>query len=839
MPSPPAPDPEDTLIPRIGEARAFAAGRYTERRLLNEGSQKVVYLVHDEELDRDCALSMIKAELLEPDDLERLRREAQAMASLGAHSNIVSVFDFGREDGKPYLVCEYVPAGELRAELRTAGGPLALERALTIAADIARALAVAHDRGVIHRDVKPANVFLCADGSAKLGDFGLAFSLDQSRLTMPGTVMGTATYMAPEQARGEPVDARSDLYALGCLLYEMVCGRPPFSGDDPLSVISQHASVAPVAPVLHVAGLPPALNGLILRLLAKSPEDRPQSAAAVGEELHRISESLRQPASERTRFERPQRPRLTRRGRLLVAGTALTLIAGVAIAATLVFALRGHGQSHNTVANLPFVAENYTPALEPRVCPPELTSDRAVVCHDLVVPETRSNPAGRKVRILVMVAPSKAEHPGVPTVFIGGPLGTIYASATFGGSVLSQPAGLDVRDYGDVVAFGVRGRQFSQPLACPEVSGLWRELLALPFNGPEANKLFLDAADQCGRRLSAEGVDLNAYGQEDIVKDVRDLAIAMGWGQMNLQGSLDLFRVAVLLAAGYPDRVRSVVLEDPFPVDAAWYDDRLSNANAAFQAYYAACRDDPACERAFPNLQQAVPAAHAKDQQEPPVVNVPDPAGGPDVSVLFDGDRLVDIARRGLSLQGLLPTAGAVWSSPLGSSQEQSALRTGATYVVLVSAPGTDGDAWGQNFSAYCEDVNEHVVRGALATEETLYALFRGLAGDPLLEVCSHWPTQARSRAIGPLETVSAAPALILTGALEPLAGPAYAQRAKKSFTHATVAVFPSLTSQVLTDGPSCISALRLAFLRDPKAKRDALRDGCIAQVPPIAFAGT
>jgi eukaryotic-like serine/threonine-protein kinase len=202
MPPEPAPDPDNTLVPRGATVTAFASGRYVVRGLLGEGGQKVVYLVHDEVLDRDCALSMVKSELLEPDDLERLRREAQAMARLGAHSNIVSVFDFGEEDGKPYLVCEYVPAGELRRHLRDADAPLPLERALAIGADIARALTVAHGRGVIHRDIKPANVWLCDDGSAKLGDFGLAFSIDRSRLTMPGSVMGTAAYLSPEQALG-------------------------------------------------------------------------------------------------------------------------------------------------------------------------------------------------------------------------------------------------------------------------------------------------------------------------------------------------------------------------------------------------------------------------------------------------------------------------------------------------------------------------------------------------------------------------------------------------------------------------------------------------------------
>ncbi len=273
-------------------ARSFASGRYVVRRTLGEGGQKTVYLVHDGVLDRECALSIVRSALLAPDDLVRLQREAQAMARLGAHSNIVTVHDIGDEDGKPYLVCEYVPAGELRRHLRDAAAPLPLERALAIAADIARALAVAHGRGVIHRDVKPANVWLCDDGSAKLGDFGLASALDQSRLTITGTVMGTAAYMSPEQALGTSADARSDLYALGAVLYEMVTGRPPFLGDDALAVISQHINTAPVAPSWHNAAVPAGLETLIERLLAKVPDERPQTAEAVLFELQHVSDAL-------------------------------------------------------------------------------------------------------------------------------------------------------------------------------------------------------------------------------------------------------------------------------------------------------------------------------------------------------------------------------------------------------------------------------------------------------------------------------------------------------------------------------------------------------------------
>src|SRR6185295_9016696 len=247
---------------------SFAAGRYEVRRVLGEGGQKVVYLVHDEALDRDCALALIRGVDLGPDDLLRFQREAQAMARLGAHSNIVSVYDIGEKDGRPFLVSEYIAGGELRRVLLKRGR-LPVAEALAFGSDIARALAVAHGRGVVHRDVKPANIWLTDDGTAKLGDFGLAFSLDRSRMTMPGTVMGTATYLAPEQALGQPVTERTDLYALGCVLYEMVCGTPPFADANVTAVIAQHINATPAAPSSHEAEVPAALSELILRLIAK------------------------------------------------------------------------------------------------------------------------------------------------------------------------------------------------------------------------------------------------------------------------------------------------------------------------------------------------------------------------------------------------------------------------------------------------------------------------------------------------------------------------------------------------------------------------------------------
>src|SRR5438093_5678789 len=252
MPPAGIPDPADATM-RAGiptAKRSFASGRYVTRRVLPEGGQKTVYVVHDSALDRECALALIKTEAMEREEMERLRREARAMAHLD-HPNIVTVYDIGEEDGRPFFVSQYITGGDLRQEISAAAGPLPTERAMSIAEDLGRALAYAHEHGIVHRDLKPANIWLTSAGTAKLGDFGLATAADHSRLTLSGTFVGTAAYMAPEQALGQRADARSDLYALGCVLYELLTARPPFLGDDALAVISQHVNTAPVAPSWH------------------------------------------------------------------------------------------------------------------------------------------------------------------------------------------------------------------------------------------------------------------------------------------------------------------------------------------------------------------------------------------------------------------------------------------------------------------------------------------------------------------------------------------------------------------------------------------------------------
>ena len=261
---------------------SFSDGRYEVNRFLGEGGKKMVYLAHDTLLDRDVAFALIKTEGLDFVGLTRINREAQAMGRLGSHPHIVTVFDLGDHDGQPFMVTELMGGGDVEGILEDAPQHrLSLEQTVSIASETCRGLEFAHSRGIVHRDLKPGNVWLTADGVAKIGDFGLAVASDRSRLTQEGMMVGTVSYMPPEQAMGGDVTHRADLYSLGAMLYEMVTGRPPFLGDDSVSIIGQHINTPPVSPTWHNGECPRPLEALILRLLAKNPEERPGSASDV------------------------------------------------------------------------------------------------------------------------------------------------------------------------------------------------------------------------------------------------------------------------------------------------------------------------------------------------------------------------------------------------------------------------------------------------------------------------------------------------------------------------------------------------------------------------------
>ena len=275
----PASEPAAT---QVTHSTSFASGRYQVQRFLGEGGKKRVYLAHDTLLDRDVAFALIKTEGLDEAGRARVEREAQAMGRLGDHPNIVTVYDIGDEAGQPYIVSQFMGGGDVEGLIEEADDHhMPLEQALDIAKAVGRGLEDAHAQGIVHRDLKPGNVWLTQDGTAKLGDFGLAVATDRSRLTQGGMMVGTVAYMPPEQATGAEVTPRSDLYSLGAMLYEMVAGRPPFVGDDAVAIIGQHLNTAPVAPTWHNPQCPRPLETLILRLLSKNQTERSQSATEV------------------------------------------------------------------------------------------------------------------------------------------------------------------------------------------------------------------------------------------------------------------------------------------------------------------------------------------------------------------------------------------------------------------------------------------------------------------------------------------------------------------------------------------------------------------------------
>jgi tetratricopeptide (TPR) repeat protein len=267
---------------------SFASGRYTVKKFLGEGGKKKVYLAHDNTLDRDVAFALIKSEALDEVSRQRVTREAQAMGRLGDHPNIMPIFDLGQEKDpatggtQPCMVLPVMGGGDVGEAIEKAPDHrMPLERAVQIAKDTCEGLVFAHGKGVVHRDLKPGNVWLTERGVARIGDFGLAVATDRSRLTREAMMVGTVAYMPPEQAMGGEITPRADLYSLGCMLYEMVTGRPPFLGDDDISIIGQHINTPPVAPSWHRHECPKPLEALIMRLLAKDPAQRPESATDV------------------------------------------------------------------------------------------------------------------------------------------------------------------------------------------------------------------------------------------------------------------------------------------------------------------------------------------------------------------------------------------------------------------------------------------------------------------------------------------------------------------------------------------------------------------------------
>jgi serine/threonine-protein kinase len=266
--------------------------RYEIGGVLGRGGMAEVHRGRDLRLGREVAVKVLRHDLArDPSFQVRFRREAQAAASLN-HPAIVAVYDTGEDrtttGATPYIVMEYVEGETLRDVLRREG-PLEPERAMSLSADICGALDFSHRNGIVHRDVKPGNVMITPQGTVKVMDFGIARAVSDSAATMTSTaaVIGTAQYLSPEQARGESVDARSDVYSMGCLLYELVTGAPPFTGDSPVAVAYQHVREDPRLPSSINPQIPPELDAIVLKSMSKNPANRYQSAAEMRNDLLR------------------------------------------------------------------------------------------------------------------------------------------------------------------------------------------------------------------------------------------------------------------------------------------------------------------------------------------------------------------------------------------------------------------------------------------------------------------------------------------------------------------------------------------------------------------------
>jgi serine/threonine-protein kinase len=268
------------------------AERYRLDEVIGRGGMSTVYRGTDLALDRVVAVKVALDPLVEqsPIYLARFTREAKAAAAID-NPGVVTVYDAGADGPTRFIVMEYVEGYSL-AEILREEHPLDADRAVRIAEQVAGALSAAHVAGIIHRDVKPGNIMVAPDRSVKVLDFGIARALDGDTLTQTATVLGTSAYMSPEQALGQPVDARSDIYSLGCVLYEMLTGEPPFVADSAPALLHQHVRVKPKPARERNPAIPPALDDLVMQMLAKAPNDRPQTGAEVRDRLAQAESEL-------------------------------------------------------------------------------------------------------------------------------------------------------------------------------------------------------------------------------------------------------------------------------------------------------------------------------------------------------------------------------------------------------------------------------------------------------------------------------------------------------------------------------------------------------------------
>jgi len=353
---------------------SLLGGRYLLGQMIGTGGMADVYIAQDQRLSREVAIKILRSDLAkDPAFVSRFRKEAKAAAGLN-HPGIVAVYDSGEEPA-PYIVMELVSGHTLR-ELIHQGERLPLNRALEITEGILAGLEYSHERHIVHRDIKPANVMITDSGDVKVMDFGIARAMDDLGATLTSTwnVVGTAQYLSPEQAVGEPADSRSDIYSTGCLLFELLTGEPPFTGETPVSIAYQHASsTAPLVRTLK-SELPEGIEIVLAVALSKKPEDRYQSAQAMLDDIAKVR------AGEVVTTKIATTPFMTRRRAIIFGGS---FFAAMALAITGLLMSGGGANSGPMVPNVVGLSEEMARAL---------LSDYSITikhAHDGVIPRDR------------------------------------------------------------------------------------------------------------------------------------------------------------------------------------------------------------------------------------------------------------------------------------------------------------------------------------------------------------------------------------------------------------------------------------------------------------------
>lgn len=410
----------------------LVATRYELGERLGSGGVAVVYRARDRRLDRTCALKVLREEYAQdPEFLRRFEREARLAAQLN-HPNLVAVYDYGPLDGTFFIAMEYVPGGNLKDLLR-AHGPLSAREVVRIGREVLGGLASAHARGLVHRDVKPQNVLLTADRTAKLGDFGIAHHSATTQLTRTGMTLGTAAYVAPEQAQGMAPSPSADVYGVGLLLYEMLVGRPPFEGESAPAVVYRQVHEVPVPPGQLVAGVSPALNAVVMRALEKDPTNRFLSAQVMLDALAdpTILDGWRRPGSSPLRAPvQPAGPSIAapasravvvapvgppapraRGGWLLPAVLLVILLLGAAYVA---LAGRGGAPSPAPSPTLAATARATTAPTAPAAAPPIHPTARPTLQPPPAAPTAAASPTAPRQSPPAASKPTAATPPPAP-----------------------------------------------------------------------------------------------------------------------------------------------------------------------------------------------------------------------------------------------------------------------------------------------------------------------------------------------------------------------------------------------------------------------------------------